>query len=120
MIFTEMEPGVPENGGDAGGDAQVGESYSRRFTAPLESGRHLVLTVSCYVLNTAMCDEPERLVLVRQELAYECCDPGDINTAERSDARMFNLVGEPIEKNAFLACAAYSPEEEFVLPWRTT
>lgn len=122
LRFTEMPPSVPQNAGDTGGDAQVGEAFSRRFVAPLGAGKWLVLVVAFYVLDltAAMAsDGPQRLVLVRQEITDECGDPWDIEADGdgRADVRDMDVPGEPTEGNAFLACAAYNPGEEFAPPW---
>jgi hypothetical protein len=73
-VYAEDKPTEPISGADLSGDAQIGQSWSRRFARPLDGDRSAIITVYFYVHNrhraAVPCQPskdagPDQFVLVR-------------------------------------------------------
>jgi len=106
-VFTEPHPEVMP-GGDVGGDVQAGDSYSRRFVAPLADSQHwAVVDVHTY-LGTADVTGEGDLVLWRQDEYRVCANPsrpGDAEVIASPPVAVDTGTPSPCEDDAYDYCA---------------
>lgn len=107
----------PRPGGDAGGDGQVSEAWSRRFVRPLRDGTFAVITVYVYVhderMRTADDTIPNPLTVSRQTEFTVCRNPADLGgTEEFSDSTYVLVPGVAHTDDAAReVCAAIDPAQ---------
>ncbi len=104
-------------GGNVGGDAQVGEAYSARWTRSLPDGTWGVVDRVFYVADTG--DGP---YMECQTEYLICTDPADPGSSEVwADARYDTEYCDPTDDNAHLLaqhCVGPSESEWVaVIPW---
>lgn len=114
--WHEEEPRRPTDGGDVGGDEQIGTAWERRFTLPpREDGLHPVLTLRVYVADEDYLNQDDpghtpRPVLRQQEERILCRDPKDPGgTGDWADYHHMIIPfggSTPSDADAYLACAA--------------
>lgn len=124
LTFTEAAPLGPHPAGDVGGDYQVSEAWSRRWTAPWGDGTYAVIDVSFYIeddtnsesLNPMAKLGPMLTRMTDYHLCTDLDDPGGSEVAAWNEYDSIRMPdGLPPEDQADyvlrLFCAAVDRDE---------
>jgi hypothetical protein len=97
--FTEDEMGFLGNAGDHGGDVQVSDSMSRRFTRTEDDGTHTVLEFVGYLASETVDSDDTEPAHVQVQVYYGRCtdltDPGSSETY--ADYRYWDSEGTTLD-----------------------
>lgn len=97
--FTEDALGLCENAGDHGGDVQVSEAMSRRFTRTEDDGTYTVLEFVGYLASETVDSDDTEPAHVQLQVYYGHCtdadDPGSTETY--GDYRYWDSEGTTLD-----------------------
>jgi hypothetical protein len=108
MTWQRREPAVYEGDGLPGGDSQISEAYSARWTRPLEGGLHAVVTRYYYVAA-----EDGQSPRIEEQTEYiACTDVSDPGSTERGADYGYRTVpwNWPFDDAAARSAAEQAPE----------
>lgn len=107
MTWQRRKPLIFDGDGQPGGDAQVSEAYSVRWTHPLEGGLTAVVTRYYYVS-----DWQDNLRVEEQTEYVACTDPSDPGSTERGADYAYRMVpwSGPFDDAAARRAAENAPE----------
>lgn len=106
--WRRREPAIFDGDGVPGGDSQISEAYSVRWTRPLEGG--LFAFVARYYYVAAEDGQPLR---IEEQTEYVACtDPADPGSAERAADYAYRTVPwpGPFDDAAARKAAGNAPE----------
>jgi hypothetical protein len=108
MTWQRGEPAIFEGDGQPGGDSQVSEAYSVRWTHPLEGGLTAVVTRYYYVAA----EDGESPRIEEQTEYIACTDPTDPGSTERAADYGYRTVpwNGPFDDAAARAAAEQAPK----------
>lgn len=108
MTWQRREPAIFDGDGQPGGECQISEAYSARWTHPLEGGLHAVVTRYYYVSDGDGHD-----LHVEEETEYlACTDPSDPGSTEQAADYGYRTVPcrGPFDDAAARTAAEQAPE----------